>query len=127
MGTITLDLPMPTSTNRIWRMPSRFSKSRKPYLNPTYQKWKNESDGELMRQRPGKGWHTITGPFDVTLEVTKKKRFKMDLDNRIKALLDWAKQVGLIVDDKYQNTVKIAWGDVPLGCRLTLAPAQTLS
>ncbi|MCB1466552.1 MAG: RusA family crossover junction endodeoxyribonuclease [Rhizobiaceae bacterium] len=126
-GSITIDLPLPTSTNRIWRQPSRFSKSPRPYLNPTYEKWKREADGELMRQRPGKGWRTITGPFDVGLVVTLKKRFKFDLDNRIKAVLDWCKDVGLIVDDKFSNRVVIEWGEVPLGVRLTLSPAEDLS
>ena len=124
MGSISVDLPMPTSTNRIWRANTR---TGKPYLNPTYAKWKNAADVELLRQRVGKGWRQITGPFDVHLVVSVAKRFKMDIDNRIKGVLDWAKNAGLILDDKYQNRVVLEWGDVPLGVRLTLTPSKDFS
>ena len=118
--TITVDLPMPQSANTIWRR-GRLS----TYINPSYVKWKAKADAELARQLSG-DWETIRGPFNVTLTLPFRKRFIIDLDNRIKASLDWAAQAGLIENDKFQNRVVLEWGDVPLGARLSLTQASPL-
>lgn len=125
---ITLDLPLPPSTNTIWRRGKNRSTGKSvTYLNPTYKKWKEKADVELLRQRVGKRWRMITGPFDVILTLPLKKRFKIDLDNRIKATLDWAKQAGLILEDKFQHTVLLRWGEAPMGARVELTPVEVVT
>lgn len=124
-GRLTLDLPMPPTTNTIWRRGmNRKTGAPITYLNPTYKKWKERADAELKDQLHGAKPVMITGPFDVVLTLPLHKRFKIDLDNRIKAALDWAKQAGLIVDDKFQNSVLLNWGDAPKGARMTISKAN---
>lgn len=120
-GSIIVDLPLPTSTNRLWR--SGRTKAGIPYvyLAPVYQKWKDRADGALLQQLGNYDLPAmIEGPFNAELTITVKKRFKLDLDNRAKGTLDWAKRIGLILDDKFQNSLTIMWGDAPLGARLKL-------
>lgn len=125
MNSITLDLPMPPSTNNIWRRGRVGGTGRAiTYLTATYKKWKEAAAVELQRQKPKTGWAQITGPFDVAITLTTKKRFKMDGDNRIKAALDWCQREGLIVDDKFLNRLELTWGDAPLGFRISLVPAD---
>jgi Holliday junction resolvase RusA-like endonuclease len=122
---IVLDLPLPTSTNRIWRRGhSRGTGRTWTYLSKSYQNWKVKAEAALKEQRPAMTLERIEGPFDVLLIITKAKRFKLDLDNRIKAALDFCVQSGLIQDDKFQNEVTVRWGKAPMGARLTLTPAE---
>jgi Holliday junction resolvase RusA-like endonuclease len=114
---IEIDIPMPSSANTIWRR-GRWS----TYINPAYEKWMEKADFELCQQFK-ECWSAITGPFHVILTITKKKQYKIDLDNRIKATLDWAAKAGIIENDKFQESVTIRWGDIPSGARLCLFPA----
>ena len=47
---------------------------------------------------------------------------EIDLDNGVKALIDYAKRLGLITDDskKYLRELRVVWGYAPHGCRLIL-------
>ncbi|WP_298962432.1 RusA family crossover junction endodeoxyribonuclease [uncultured Methylobacterium sp.] len=120
-----IDLPLPTSTNRIWRRGhSRRTGRTWTYLSTSYQTWKTKADDALRELKATGPIERISGPFDVHLVISKAKRFKTDLDNRTKAALDWATQAGLIDDDKFQNRVVIEWGRAPKGARLTLTEAQ---
>lgn len=122
---IVLDLPLPTSTNRIWRRGhSRRTGNTWTYLSKSYQNWKVKAEAALKGQRPAMTLERIDGPFDLHLVITRAKRFKLDLDNRIKAALDFCVQSGLIEDDKFQNRVTVEWGKAPMGARLTLTPAE---
>jgi Holliday junction resolvase RusA-like endonuclease len=121
---IEIDLPLPTSTNRIWRRGHARSTGRTwTYLSKSYVTWKGKAADALKEQFPQLP-AKIDGPFDVQLVITKAKRYKLDLDNRIKACLDFCAQSGLIADDKFQNRVVVEWGKAPMGARLTLTPAE---
>jgi Holliday junction resolvase RusA-like endonuclease len=121
---IEIDLPLPTSTNRIWRRGhSRGTGRTWTYLSKSYQTWKAKAAEALKVQFPTLP-AKITGPFDVRLVITRAKRYKLDLDNRIKAALDFSVQSGLIEDDKFQNRVVVEYGKAPMGARLTLTPAE---
>jgi Holliday junction resolvase RusA-like endonuclease len=121
---IEIDLPLPTSTNRIWRRGHARSTGRTwTYLSKSYVTWKGKAAEALKAQFPQLP-AKIVGPFDVNLVITRSKRYKLDLDNRIKAALDFSVQSGLIEDDKYQNRVVVEWGRAPMGARLTLTPAD---
>ncbi|MEE9481777.1 RusA family crossover junction endodeoxyribonuclease [Methylobacterium ajmalii] len=120
---ILLDLPMPNSVNTIWRR-GRHS----TYLNPSYRKWMAEADAALVAQRGNYHWPRIDGYFDAGLIMPMVKRGIFDLDNRIKATLDWAQKAGLILDDKNANRISLEWGHVSygtrLGVRLWMVPAE---
>jgi Holliday junction resolvase RusA-like endonuclease len=121
---IEIDLPLPTSTNRIWRRGHARSTGRTwTYLSKSYVTWKGKAAEALKEQFPQLPAR-IDGPFDVRLVITRAKRYKLDLDNRIKACLDFCAQSELIEDDKFQNRVLVEWGRAPMGARLTLTPAQ---
>ncbi|BCM87837.1 RusA family crossover junction endodeoxyribonuclease [Methylobacterium indicum] len=121
---IELELPLPVSTNRIWRS-RRIGKKVMVYPAPSYQKWKLRADAALQDQLDAIGAilpEPIYGPFNVVLTIDWHKRFKSDLDNRTKSVMDWAKRAGLIEDDRFQNKVVIQWGHAPMGARLRLTP-----
>ncbi len=121
---IELELPLPISTNRIWRS-RRVGAKVMVYPAPSYQKWKLRADEALQAQLDALGAvlpDPIIGPFNVVLTIDWHRRFKSDLDNRTKAVMDWAKRAGLIEDDRFQNRVVIEWGDAPMGARLRLTP-----
>lgn len=100
--------------NRIWRR-SRHS----TYLDPKVKSWKALATAELLRQRVGKRWHTITGSFAVTMTICRKKlRKNADIDNRYKVLGDFAQDVGIIANDKNCIRLVIEFGEAPLGCRV---------
>lgn len=121
---VEIDLPLPTSTNRIWRRGHARSTGRTwTYLSKSYVTWKGKAAEALKAQFPELPAR-IDGPFDVNLVITRSKRYKLDLDNRIKAALDFSVQSGLIQDDKFQNRVVVEWGRAPMGARLTLTPAE---
>jgi Holliday junction resolvase RusA-like endonuclease len=121
---IVIDLPMPPSLNTLWRRGrNRQTGAIVHHLNATYKKWKQIADVECLRQRVGKGWHTIMGAFEAHMAINRKKlRKNADIDNRFKAVGDWAQQVGLIENDKNLQKLVIEFGEAPLGIRLTLKP-----
>lgn len=119
-GGIRLDLPLPTSVNAIWRR-SKFA----TYLSPSYKNWMQRADEQLQLQRAGKDWPCIEGPFNVAVMMPVQKQYVIDLDNRIKASLDWAQKAGLVANDKFANLLAVEWGPVPQGVRIWLVPAES--
>lgn len=67
----------------------------------------------------------LCGKFAALLELyTSDGRKRKDVDNRTKAVLDFAVRVGLIKDDSHCEKVTSMWvkadGAPQYGCRLTL-------
>lgn len=119
-GAIRLDLPLPTSVNAIWRR-SKFS----TYLSESYKNWKVRASEALGLQRPAQAIASIPGHFNAAMMLPEGKRGTSDLDNRIKAALDWAKADGLITDDRLANRILLEWGPVPKSRSiLWLIPAE---
>jgi Holliday junction resolvase RusA-like endonuclease len=88
---ITLELSVPPSANRIWRV----GKGR-TYLNPEYKLW---LAGTRILIRNQLRWRTpLTQPVAVTLDWYRSSE-RGDLDNKIKPTLDALKGV-VIKDDK---------------------------
>lgn len=113
---IILDLPIPISTNRIWRAcRGRVFKSRE------YVAWLKECDATVMsnRQFPRE---TITGPFEICIYLARNGA-NGDGDNRIKACLDFLQSREIIANDR--DCLKGRWewvptSEAPLGCRVHL-------
>ena len=62
----------------------------------------------------------LPGLFEAIVVMPESSR--LDLDNGVKAVIDYARRLGLIIDDskKFMRRVTIEWGHAPRGCRLIL-------
>jgi Holliday junction resolvase RusA-like endonuclease len=115
--TIVIDMPMPPSTNRIWRYTGRRMHKSKEYTD-----WLNAADMYVLstRQYPKRKIH---GPFLAVIRLNRSLRGRSDGDNRIKAVLDWAQSRDLVRDDSDCLGGMWRWcspSGAPQGCRLTL-------
>lgn len=111
---ISVHLPTPPSTNRLWRRKNGGGMR----TSDEYLRWKREAGDLLMTLHQLRGVEMIDGAF--TAEVVVRK-VRGDLDNRAsKAVLDFAQDVGLIANDKHCAEFHARWGDAPHGCRLIL-------
>lgn len=116
---IELDLPVPPSVNTMRRINWRNKKK--------HQQWQRTADVLILaaRGRLRAPIGRLTGPFEA-LVFLSEQHTKIDLDNCLKCLLDYAKRVELIVDDgpKYLRRLVVEWGYAPHGCRLILRPRE---
>ena len=111
---ITLDLPMPTSTNRLWGT----GRGRK-WNSAEYNSWREECDYLVMAARLARD-AKITGPFEIEILLGEGRG---DGDNRIKALLDWLQSREIIRNDSDCRRGSWAWvepSEAPRGCRVIL-------
>lgn len=119
---IILDLPIPPSTNNIWRQGKQHV-----YINPVYAAWKKQADATVIIV----GLTTlgrIEGRFTVLIQINESMvRSNRDLDNFTKVLLDYCRRIELVKDDnlKLCRSVTVRIDEEtppPLGCRVTLTP-----
>jgi Holliday junction resolvase RusA-like endonuclease len=116
---IVIDLPMPPSVNAIW-----CHGRGRTWLDPKYASWKREADQEAMASRVLVGIKPIDGPFRANIAINYQMvRKNSDIDNKIKAVLDFAQKAGIVTNDKNCVRVEAHYGDAPKGCRLTVTPA----
>jgi crossover junction endodeoxyribonuclease RusA len=119
---LALNLPYPPSVNRIWRASSAAA-GKKVYISPAYKQWKDNADALLMSQR---GWmmHRVTGLFEVEIALCPPKGHpRGDLDNRIKAVLDFLQRATIVSNDKHCQRITAYWAHqstAPEGCRVTV-------
>lgn len=66
----------------------------------------------------------LWGPFKMTLHLVRpSNNTRIDIDNHLKAVLDYATKRGLIEDDRYLECGEFGWSTkelAPHGCRLIL-------
>lgn len=112
-----LDMPCPPSVNRIWRNNGKRSIVS---LAPAYKKWMREADALLLLTGAFRGKKTIEGEFVALIEI-RRPTADSDLDNRIKALLDYAQSREFIANDRHLVEVLARWStSIAQGARLTL-------
>lgn len=122
VGPVVIELPYPPSMNRIWRSAASAA-GQQVYLAPSYVKWRQAADALLMSER---GWSKkrLIGPFEIEIGLCPPKSHpRGDLDNRIKAVLDWLQRANIIVNDKFCQRLVVQWVPTeaaPCGCRATL-------
>ena len=112
--TITIDLPYPVSTNRIWR----YGKGR-VYRSELYKEWMADADAHMLMAKLHP--KMIKGMFDAHIYLSQEGG-RLDVDN-IKCLLDWAQSRRLISNDRHCHRLTIertAPENAPAGCRVTL-------
>jgi crossover junction endodeoxyribonuclease RusA len=109
---ITIDLPIPPSVNAIWR-----SGRGRVYRSEKYLDWTAAADALVManRQYPKR---KIGGHFSAHICLSEDHG-RGDLDNKIKAVLDWAQSRDLIRNDKDCRRLTAEYAAVD-GCRLIL-------
>jgi Holliday junction resolvase RusA-like endonuclease len=117
---IMLDLPTPTSTNRM------YGRGRKGVHRTTeYVRWAEQADMVIMagKQYPKT---KITGPFAI--EIFLSTESKGDGDNRIKALLDYLQSRDIVRNDVDCQCGRWEWvapENAPAGCRVVLRAEET--
>jgi Holliday junction resolvase RusA-like endonuclease len=110
-------LPMPPSTNSIWR-----AVKGRNIMSEEYRAWKIEAGQALNAQRPEKH----SGRVHVSIVLCAGDNRRRDLDNRLKAPLDLIKAHGVIVDDdsRYVRRLTAEWADEGPECLVTITPAE---
>lgn len=106
---IVLDLPAPPSVNRTRKV----DKSALPMIAA----WTRAADALVMAAwAGGKRPKTVLDRFEAII-VLSEDSVRIDADNGIKKLLDYAKRLGLIVDDgpRHLRQITVRWGDAPRG------------
>lgn len=111
-----LELPFPPSTNRIWARGGHGVT-----LSKDYRAWKDAADKFVLYTGAWRRAQKITGRFKFELILDENERRRGgDLDNRIKAALDWCQSRELIRNDSDCEDVHAYWGLAPHGCVVTL-------
>lgn len=118
MRPVEVEFSFPPSANRLWR--SRVSKSGKPsvYRDPAYKRWVDECCWLVAAMKPRP---KVVGPFTARIVLASRKG-RVDIDNRIKPVLDALQHARVIDDDSKAVRVEVVWGDAPKGCRVVLTP-----
>ena len=120
-GVIVLDLPYPTSTNRIWR-----SGHSRVHKSVEYKTWRRAAENLFLAQK--RGCVAVKGHFRADIILSSaKRRSNADCDNRSKAVLDFLEAMNLIENDCLCDRVSIEWGapeQAPEGCRVFVFPTE---
>jgi crossover junction endodeoxyribonuclease RusA len=102
-------LPLPVSTNDLWRPVWRTSKDgrRVPGMakSSQYEAWIREAGYTLNVQRPMK----IAGAYSLTIQVSRECR--IDLGNVEKAVSDLLQRHGVIENDRLAEKITLSWID----------------
>ncbi len=124
---IRFSLPMPPSVNSIYQVGVKgFGRGkRNVYLDPKYRDWLDDAKLAWLRMPPTKR-QRISGPFVALVIWDDRKRGLSDVDNRIKALLDGLKQIGITDDDRKADGVLAFWGRAD-GCDVRLVGSENLT
>lgn len=119
---IELNLPFPPSTNRLWRSGRRNGKTI-VYASAAYKLWITQADMLFLQQKRSLN-KMLWGPFKMTLHLVRPSiNARIDIDNHLKAVLDYAVKRSLIEDDRYLEYGEFGWATkelAPHGCRLIL-------
>jgi Holliday junction resolvase RusA-like endonuclease len=89
---ITIFLPIPPSVNKVW-VPVRTRLGAKIIKRAASREWATLAQHEVLYQRQGV---QISVPFEATICLPK---FKGDVDNRVKQILDACQSGGAIKND----------------------------
>lgn len=112
MKTVFRLTQLPPSTNNLF-----LNGTKGRFRSQKYETWLQEANIDYLRQRPKK----IEGPVNITMEFQEPKR-RSDLDNRVKAPLDFLVKSGVIQadDQTIVRKINLAWSDDVEGCRITI-------
>jgi Holliday junction resolvase RusA-like endonuclease len=116
--TISLDLPTPISTNRIWR-----TGRGRTYRSKEYVAWCEQADATLMAAKGPGRLPKISGPFEIEILLSTAGRKGRDGDNYCKVCLDFCQSRDLVRNDSDCRCGSWKWvspEEAPKGCRVIL-------
>lgn len=111
----TIALPWPPTVNHLWkRGPSR------TYLSAKGRQFRDEALASITRQLLAN--ERIEERVAVTIRLFPPTRAKMDIDNRIKAVLDALMYAQVLVDDEQVDDLQVVRKGVVKGghCAVTI-------
>ena len=108
---VTVQLPFPISTNRLWR-PVR----GRMICTARYRTWKRAAGNEINRQKLGR----IKGPFNVSVVLQRKPGKNPDADNCLKCVLDILQEYQVIENDNLTRAIDISWSPHQVGAHVVL-------
>lgn len=117
----TLDIPFPPSANKIWT--ARGGGHGQLMRSKAYMAWKHEAGLCAIANGTWRHRRRLPGAFSATILLSRDRRGRGDVDNRIKPVLDWAQSAELIRNDSDCEEVTARWVDpseAPAGARLIL-------
>lgn len=119
---IEIDLPMPPSTNKLWRSRHMGGNRIAVYQSQEYRKWTALAGHAMLLTGRRTSTPGIIGRFRAQILLSLPALHGGDGDNRVKALFDWAQKVGLIENDRLmrRTTIEVLEGPCDFECRLTL-------
>lgn len=103
---IKINLPLPPTTNNLFCT----GRNGRRFTNPIYAQWQWAAAAALQEQKPIEG---VKGPFRFWLTVPVDMRG--DVDNRLKAAIDFCVAHAITPDDKHAQSVKAERGAVEPG------------
>ena len=111
-----LDLPIPPSTNRLWR-----HGQGRTFLSQEYTSWIKSAGWELAAQKPT----PIPSPVAVTLKAGIPGGRRRDLDNIAKAALDLLERHGVVTNDATIVDLRLTWDKVVPAGRMRVSLWRT--
>jgi Holliday junction resolvase RusA-like endonuclease len=115
---ITIDLPTPISTNKIWR-----TGRGRTYRSKEYLDWCEQADLMVMAAKGLGRLPKIDGPFEVEILLSTVGRKGRDGDNYVKVVLDFCQSRDIIRNDSDCRKGSWKWVErarAPCGCRILL-------
>lgn len=113
MKTIVIDLTIPVSKNAT----HGYGRGR-VYQSHAYKAWIKQADQAFMASSLNRGREPISGRFVAKVYV--REGIRLDPQNIIDPLLDWAQHAGIIANDKHLRSLTLAYGDIGADCRLVI-------
>lgn len=98
---LAFELPFPPSTNAIWR-----TAGGRVHRSASYQEWQIAAGYQLSQQIRSQ---KVPGPIGIELRFVKPSKRRMDLDNRIKPVLDLLVAHQVIDDDCLVQNISAQW------------------
>jgi hypothetical protein len=113
-STITLDLPVPPSVNRLRRMDPAGNRKRLEF----YRAADHFLAAHGQRPFPVR---VITDAYQLTIQIPEGLS-GIDLDNHCKALIDYLVSREFVPDDakKYLRRLVVEWGSPSPACRISI-------
>jgi Holliday junction resolvase RusA-like endonuclease len=116
----SLDLPVPPSVNRLRKIDPVGRRLREQFYRDA-DKYLLVARGRTREPLPVR---KVTGQFEATI-LLNEKMTRMDADNAIKIVLDYAVSREFVTDDRprFMRRLIVEWGCPSIGCRLTIRGA----